>query len=80
MVPLRVASFVPGNKNKSKFSDMKKNMKVAATVVAICLASVSAKAQDGAYDAFRAADYDRAVVLSQRQIVDADIQREKAVK
>ena len=55
-------------------------MKLAATVVAICLASVSVKAQDGAYDAFRAADYDRAVVLSQRQIVDADILREKAVK
>ena len=59
---------------------MKKIMKLAATVVAICLASVSVKAQDGAYDAFRAADYDRAVVLSQRQIVDADILREKAVK
>ena len=55
-------------------------MKLAATVVAICLASVTVKAQDGAYDAFRAADYDRAVVLSQRQIVDADILREKAVK
>ena len=59
---------------------MKKIMKVAATVVAICLASVSVKAQDGAYDAFRTGDYDRAVVLSQRQIVDADILREKAVK
>ena len=59
---------------------MKKIMKLAATVVAICLASVTVKAQDGAYDAFRAADYDRAVVLSQRQIVDADILREKAVK
>ena len=39
---------------------MKKIMKVAAMVIAICLASVSVKAQDGAYDAFRNGDYDRA--------------------
>ena len=59
---------------------MKKIIKEVAMMVAICLASFSVKAQDGAYDAFRAVDYYHAVVLSQRQIVDADIQREKAVK
>ena len=79
-MPPGVVSFVPENKNNLKTGDMKKTMKVAVTMVAICLASVSVKAQDGAYDAFRTGDYDRAAVLSQRQIVEADILREKAVK
>ncbi len=64
---------------------MKKMMKMAATVVALCFVSFPMMAQrvgsvSPAEDAFRGAFYDRAVVLSQRQMVDADILREKALQ
>ena len=58
---------------------------MAATVVALCFVSFPMMAQRAesvtpAEQAFRGAFYDRAVVLSQRQMVDADVLREKALK